>query len=342
MATRKSITLADLSARLNLSVQTISKALRGLPGMSEETRSRIVQAAWQCGYLTPAQARELTSRGIAPYSAYTRRFVLVQSQSAMNYNRLLLRGLTERLARIDHLLNTIVLDEEVPDSSFEQWAEHNHLLSADGLFIAPRQASSKMETKLLQLHVPKVLINYPKPGTRADSVVWDVYEAVCQAVSHLIRHGHRNIMYVGDIRNQRGYMHRWQAFQEMMSATGLTVAANEHATGEREGADSFAAAFTRSGPSAVLVGIDEDADEVMEALHQLRIRVPEDCSLVALLNEAATPARARISRPRLLIEETAYEAAEKMLWRIANPNAPYGHLRIAGSFWPGQTIAGRP
>ena len=277
MSKRKATTLTDLSKALGISVQTISKALRGRPGMSEQTRSLIIRTAYQRGYISTQQAREMVRQGIAPYPIIRMRFVVVQSRESMNYNRLLMEGLRSRFSQLDHQLESYVLDEDLSDFAFEQWTGEHNILQADGLFIAPRLISGKMEEKLLTLSVPKILVNYPKPLSRVDSVIWDVYEAVCLSIDHLSRQGHRRILFVGDIRSQRGYIHRFQAYQEMMSELGE---APLHAT-----LAGFREAFRKYSPTAVLAGIDEDCKMIYRSLIDWGVRIPEDCSFIGLMNE---------------------------------------------------------
>lgn len=330
MGTRKSFTLTDLSDDLGISIQTISKALRGLPGMSEETRSRIIRAAYLRGYLTVKQAREMVSQGITPYPTFRLRFVLVQSRESMNYNRLLTAGLTERFKQFDHLLENDVLDEDLSEEAFEAWIQKRNIRHADGLIIAPRLISSRMEQLLLALPLAKVLINYPKPLSQVDSVVWDIYEAICQSIDHLALNGHRRIMYVGDIRSQRGYVHRWQAFEEIMSELGMPPLWSS--------CSDLNINYMKYTPTAIVVGIDEDCEIVYRELERLGLCIPEDCSFVGLLNEQPLTLPT-ISRPLLLIKETGYHAADRILWRIAHPNLSFAHTRITGGFHIGDSVA---
>jgi LacI family transcriptional regulator len=333
---RKKITLHDLSAELGLSIQTISKALGGKPGMSEETRARIGRTAYMRGYLTVAQARELASRGISPYPTFQLRFALIQSRQSANYNRLLAEGLRQRLEQLDHRLECHTLDEDLPERAFEAWLERVNLSTADGLFIAPRLLSDTMESKLFGLPLPKVLINYPKPLLAIDSVVWDVYEAVCMAVDKLVRLGHSRIMYVGDIESQRGFIRRWQAFQEMMGEHGLVCDLKEQLIGGWD-AEVLRAKLGTVRPTAIIAGIDEDIEKLFESLVQLGYSVPEQLSVIGLANGPAS-AVPGLSRPELLIRETGYKAADKLLWRLANQSEPWEHIRIAGSFHEGATV----
>lgn len=335
MGTRKTVTLHDLSAELGLSIQTISKALGGKPGMSEETRARIARTAYRRGYLTVAQARELASRGIAPYPTFQLRFALIQSRQSTNYNTLLAEGLRQRLELLDHRLECHTLDEDLSDSAFEQWLERISLPTADGLFIAPRLLSDTTERKLLGLSLPKVLINYPRPLSELDSVIWDVYEAVCMAVDKLVRLGHARIMYVGDIGSQRGFARRWQAFQEMMGEHGLVCGLESQLTGDWD-AEALQDKLDEVQPTAIIAGIDEDIERLFRNLDELGYRVPEELSVIGLANGlvAAVPG---LSRPELLIRETGYKAADKLLWRLANGSEPWEHIRIAGPFIEGET-----
>jgi LacI family transcriptional regulator len=333
MKRRKPVTLADLSKELGLSVQTVSKALRGMPGMSEETRSAVIRAAYRCGYLYPQQAREMARQGIAPYPIFRLRFILVQSRESMNYNRLLLDGLRERFSQYDHHLDSFVLDEDLSQKAFEEWVDEHHLLHADGLFIAPRLISGRMESQLLALPIAKVLINYAKPLTQVDSVVWDVCEAVCQLADALIRCGHRRLLYVGDTHSQRGYVLRWQAYRDWVE--GHEVEA-QHTTVE-----SFDNDYETYKPTAVVVGIDEDCGPVYRALHRKGVAIPAGCSLVGLVNEGM-PDLPGLTRSLLMIKETAYRAADRMLWRIAHPNEPVEHTRVAGKFFAGETVRSLP
>lgn len=304
--------------------------------MSEETRARIARTAYMRGYLTVAQARELASRGISPYPTFQLRFALIQSRQSANYNQLLAEGLRQRLELLDHRLECHTLDEDLSEQAFQDWSENINLATADGLFIAPRLLSDTMESKLFGLALPKVLINYPKPLLAIDSVIWDVYEAVCMAVDKLVRLGHSRIMYVGDIASQRGFIRRWQAFQEMMGEHGLACDRESQLVGDWD-AEALRIKLEAVRPTAIIAGIDEDIEKLFDSLAMLGRPVPEQLSVIGLAN-GPVPAVPALSRPELLIRETGYKAADKLLWRLANQSEPWEHIRIAGSFHEGATV----
>ncbi|MDR6878592.1 LacI family DNA-binding transcriptional regulator [Bacillus sp. 3255] len=338
---RKRITLHDLADRLGLTIQTVSKALRGLPGMSEQTRSEVFKLARELGYMTKDQKQTLQLDHISPFPVVQRRFVLVQNKLSLNFNRLLLQGLHERFMEFGHTVQPLLIPPDLKPSQFEAWAEEQELLYAEGVFIAPRMNHDLLERQLLELPLPRILLNFPPPESRVDSVIWDVYEAVFQSVRRLVRMGHTNILYVGDTRDQRGFVLRWQAFCEAMNEAGRTVHPEEHAIlrdGTEKWLKDFEALYRARKPTAVICGIDEEAAPVYHTLRAMGVGIPQTCSFVALLNEQVDTLPL-CSRPQLLIRESGYRAADRMLWRIANPHLPHEHVRLQGNFVAGSTIS---
>ncbi|WP_284637798.1 LacI family DNA-binding transcriptional regulator [Paenibacillus silviterrae] len=344
MPRRKSVTLQHLAEELGLTIQTVSKALRGHSGMSEETRQLILQTASRLGYRTKEQLRQLESDRISPYPLYQRRFLLVLSEQSVAFNRLLLQGLHERFAEFGHRIDTLLLPAKLKAADYEEWLEEHGVLYCDGIFIAPRITPDQMEERLLALPLPRILLNFPPPGAKVDSVVWDVYEAMYLAVRELVKAGHRNILYCGDILSQRGYVLRWQAFQEAMKEHRLTVKKEEHAVHVRGAGSPWLEQFERQWlkrrPTAVICGIDEEVAPVYYRI-QAFAKVPDECSLIGFVNEQSD-CLPLLDRPALLIRETGYRAADRMLWRIANPQRPYEHIRIQGEYVTGNTVIRKP
>ncbi|WP_171654462.1 LacI family DNA-binding transcriptional regulator [Paenibacillus foliorum] len=341
MSRKKSVTLKDLADELGVTIQTISKALRGHPGMSEETRQLIWHKANEKGYRTKEQLRQLEQDRIAPYPLFQRRFVLVQSEQSLGFHRLLMQGLHERFAEYGHRITPLVLPQSLQPARFEEWVEEQSILYADGIFIAPRVTPDWFEGRLLQLDAPRILLNYPPPEAKVDSVVWDVYEAMYVCVRTLHRKGHRNIMYVGDISSQRGFILRWQAFVEAMKEVGGDTRMEQHVIEERQTdeqwLDLVEQRFKETTPTAIICGIDEDVTPIYYRLKSL-VEIPRQCSFIGFLNEPSTMLPL-VDRPSLLIRETGYRAADRMLWRIANPQQPYEHIRLRADFQHGNTVA---
>lgn len=344
MPRKKSVTLQSLASRLGLSVHTVSKALRGMPGMSEKTRYEVLKAARECGYRTKEQEHSLTVEHIPLFPSRRRRFKLVFAGNTghSRLNQLLMGGLQEKLSEYGHTIEMLMLPPSLEkNETFEAWADQHSLAFTDGIFIPPL-IGPDYENRLLELPIPRILFNFPPPVCASDSVIWDVGTAIHQSVRYLLARGHRHILYMGDIYGQRGFGLRWQAFVDAMQAAGLEANPDEHITRQLREKEAWTAhvreRLVSLRATAILKAVNHDLAWIYHACGTLGKRIPEDCSLVSLEHEQ-NDFLPNLTRPLLKIRETGIRGAERMLWRLANPNEPYEHMMLQGTFFEGGTVA---
>ncbi|MDQ6422409.1 LacI family DNA-binding transcriptional regulator [Paenibacillus sp. LHD-117] len=342
MPRKKQVTLQTIADGLGLTIHTVSKALRGLPGMSEATRKTVVDRARELGYRTKDQEAGIMAERIPWANAKPRRFaMLIVGDSA--FHRMQLEGVQIRLNELGHSLYPLLVPSVISGrAGLEDWLDKNGLFFADGLFLTAA-IPEWMETVLLELPIPKVLVNYPPDLAEVDSVIWDVEYAIHQSMEELYRAGHRRILYVGDIEPLRGFRLRWKAFSAASERLGLHGLADpeEHVTsGSADRAawmEKLSGKLSSEHYTAVVSAIPDMSEWVYVAAGFLKLDIPRSFSLVGLEHEEH-PRYPGMSRPRLLVREAGERAAELMLRRIANPLLPFEHVRLRGSFYQGKTI----
>lgn len=344
MPRKKTVTLHTIADELGLTIHTVSKALRGLPGMSETTRKAVADCARKHGYRTKEQESGMFAERISWANTNPRRFAMLLIGDSL-FHRMQLEGVQFRMNELGHSLYPLLVPAALTnESEMAEWLEQNGLSFADGLFLTAA-IPEWMEAALLSLNMPKVLLNYPSDLAEVDSVIWDVEYAIHRTVEELYRCGHRSILYVGEIEPQRGFRLRWQAFgaaAERLGLAGLADPAN-HITisaADRAAWMSLLRDRLSSGQYTAVIGaIPGVAEWIYVAASFLQLNIPEHFSLVAMENEenAYFPG---MTRPLLLVREAGERAAELMLRRIANPLLPYEHVRLRGSFYKGKTLLG--
>ncbi|MCR2807588.1 LacI family DNA-binding transcriptional regulator [Paenibacillus soyae] len=345
MSMRKQVTLQTIADELGLTIHTVSKALRGLPGMSEATRKAVVELARELGYRTKEQEAGIAAERIPWSNAKPRRFaMLIVGDSA--FHRIQLEGVRVRLNELGHSLYPLLVPAGISEADgLRDWLDGNGLFFADGLFLTA-VIPEWMESVLLELPMPKVLLNYPPDVTAVDSVIWDVEFAIHQSMDELYRAGHRDILYIGEIGRLRGFRLRWSAFAAAAERLGLHGLANhaEHVTGDFSDRaawmEQLSAKLGSGRYTAAIAAIPGTAEWVYVAAGFLKLSIPEELTLVGMENEAH-PRYESMSRPLLLIREAGERAAELMLRRIANPLLPYEQVRLRGAFHSGETIIRR-
>lgn len=342
MRKKKAVTLKDLSQKSGLSVQTISKALRGQPGMSEESRAQLLKLAQECGYRTKGQEHIHAAEKIPLRPGKPFRFKLIVSDKFERFNmiQLVLGGLQDKFSEYGHSVEIVQIPYQLENgAALPNWAESYQVEYGDGLFIAP-MIGEEQEEFLLRYSIPRILINFPGHAAKVDSIAWDVGTAMHQSVRYLLANGHTRIMYVGGISTHRGFIRRWQAFMAAMKEAGLDATPDSHMITEsiekQHWSEAFVQKLLRDQPTAI-INANSDIAWIYHACACIGKRIPNDISVIGFEHEqnAFVP---ELTRPYLLIREAGIRAAERMLWRIANPHLPYEHVLLQGGFYEGATV----
>ncbi|MFZ5827356.1 MAG: LacI family DNA-binding transcriptional regulator [Bacillota bacterium] len=322
---RKTITLQDLSDRLGISPFTISKALSGRPGMSEETRAHIIETAREMGYTwrsKPEQEGRRTLAVVMP-SRYVSEFF---------YFADLLQG-AEAAAREANCVLTIV--GITPDQMSASLPEQ--VRDVDGAIYLPM-----LEPQFLQRAIdegpPAVLINFPRRSWRVDSVVWDAEAGMGLCVDHLVAQGHRRIGYVGTPDVAPGYRLRWVGFREAMREHGLEPKPNQPLIPTAWPPEAVLQSVRELIgsmellPDALVCDFETTALAVARVLNDLGRR---DVA-VACADQLSPSSQLSASIPHLYYhrDHAGRRAVEQVLWRIANADEPYHHIRIAVDLRP--------
>lgn len=342
MPRKKTVTLRTIADELDLTVHTVSKALRGLPGMSEATRRKVAERARELGYRTKEQEAGVFAERIPGVNAKPRRFAMLMS-GEFPFHRQQLEGVQNRLNELGHTLYPLLIPSTLLEPiGLDAWLEITGLTYTDGLFLTAG-IPERLEAALLRISMPKVLINYPPDLAEVDSVVWDVEYAVHRSMEALYACGHRNVLFVGDIEPLRGFRLRWKAFATAVKRGGKAVAPapEEHVTGYStdrvQWLEKLSSRLSSGRFSAVLSAVPGEAEWVYASAASLGLAIPADLSLVGMEHEVH-PTFPDLSRQELIVREAGERAAELMLRRIANPTLPYEHVRLKGPFLGGRTI----
>lgn len=204
--------LIDVANATGYSVNTVSRALRGLPDIAEETRRIIFEAARNMGYVTNAQASCLRY-------GYTRTIAVITPDISNLFFCYILEDIENQVREIGY--STIFLS-----TSEDNQQEYDALRTAisknvDGIIWCPTQGNVKNAELLISSGVPFVLLGRNISGIEADCVIPDDQKGGYQAVQYLIKKGHRNIIHVVPPENNASSYERRLGFAKAYDDTGL-------------------------------------------------------------------------------------------------------------------------
>ncbi len=268
-ATRR-IRLEDLALACSVSVATVSRALSGAGGVRPDLAERIQRKAQEFRYALPstlAGQRLLVVASPAAMEDYAR------SQFTLN----VMQGIEERARLLRAEVGTLALGPTAEDrAALAQAAE-----GVSGLLFLTLDDAATLAAALA-LARPVVLVNGDDPSMRLSSVAPSNRAAAALAVDHLMRLGHRRILFVTR-PGRRTIERRMEGWRDRMGAYDpsllVEVADWEPALAAQALTRRIAAGadFT-----AILCASDSLAFGVLTALAALGLRVPQDISVMGM------------------------------------------------------------
>ncbi len=294
------VTIGDVAREAGVAVSTVSRILNGQDGAAaEETRARIFAAVERLGYLPNGLARSLKT-------GRSRVIGVLLADIGHPYWSTVLAGVDEACRRLGYASFVSSAGEraEVEDGYLQLFRSQQ----AAGVLLNPTHADPATIAAWARLDLPVVMLDRTLPGLPFALVAADNADGMRQAVVHLLGLGHRDIGYVswvvGSYANRQ---ERLTAFREMLDGAGIAPRPDRIKFAEAGWQDGVRASLELldrpDPPTAVVTASSMLNLQVLAAIRQAGLRVPEDLSVVGYddfpwdalldppLTTVATPAR---------------------------------------------------
>lgn len=269
--------MEDVAREAGVSIATVSRYINGRPGaMSEATRRRLREVIERLGYV-PNQAAQTLKTG------RTKLVGVVLANIAHPYWSGVLAGVEEGCQEFGYS----VLIGSASDSAEAESQYVRILLNQQvaGLLLNPASADPETIARWAQLTCPVIMLDRTFPELSFPLVAMDNVAAARMAVEHLIGLGHRRIGLVSwRIENLSNRRERVQGYREALAAAGIAPRAADIRYATESWDDGVRETLALFGgpdrPTAVLSATGTLNLQVLAALKQLGLRVPEDVSVV--------------------------------------------------------------
>ena len=187
------VTARDLAIQLGISTAAVSMALNGKPGVSSETRGKVLAAAAKLGYVTPkTRQSERAAKNIISFVIYTGIGVAEQT----TFSTFVMRG-AESVAK--GLGYRILVHYFYADQPWDEQIKRI-LSDACGVILLGTDITEPQRDAFFEFYhlgnVPLVIIDNFLFSAYVDCVGNDNTYGVKSAVSHLINCGHKKIGYL--------------------------------------------------------------------------------------------------------------------------------------------------
>ncbi|MCQ0012832.1 LacI family DNA-binding transcriptional regulator [Actinomadura madurae] len=199
MTPRRRATLRDIAAALDLSVNTVSRALAGKDAVSPETRERVRAEAERLGYVPNTMARSLVQGNAMTIG------LVITNPSNPFYARLI-SAIEERGRVHGYALMLMVTEDSVENE--RRVVDELMRWGVDGVLAVPVQHGSDHWERLRKSGTPVVLLNRDLPELDTDLVGVDYYDSARRATEHLV--ARRSLRPVPG-RGGPGHLPRWRS-----------------------------------------------------------------------------------------------------------------------------------
>ncbi|MGO4344907.1 substrate-binding domain-containing protein [Paenibacillus sp. MCAF9] len=313
-----------IAETLKISKNSVSQALTGKDGVSEETRQLVIQTAEQLGYsYSETRKKRQSERSgsialIASDFAFSQRsffgeiYLTIEQECSKN-------GMTLQIQPINpHTRDHLILPSFLQNQT------------VDGVLVLSH-ISTDYTNAILATGIPTVLIDHHHPKIHADCILTNNRFGGYEAVHHLINLGHKKIGFLGNTSFSPSYHERLEGYNLAMNEANLDINPEWLIKDIVEEAIDVTDKLSKlsSMPTAWFCVNDGLGFLLISSLQQMGFKIPDDFSVCSFDNGQLS----RINTPTtttIAVDLSKYgrKAFQQLLWRMSNPAEPFIEIHL--------------
>jgi len=309
----KRISQRDIAKMLGINVSTVSRALRGLEGVSPELRQQIESFAVENGYRPNPFAVSLrfdTTRTIG---------IVVPDVSFSHYAHIVKR--IEAEARNNGYMCIITDSDDKPETESYclELLENMHV---EGIIICPTQNTTDFSQllRLKKANMPVVFFDRA-PDIDISSVIINDATSALQATNSLIDDGARRIAFLGGSNLMKQTADRKHGYLQALRERGIPIRTELvkcHNISFNSGlSDTLELLSLPEPPDAIIASHGLLAISALQAVTSQRLKIPEELAIIGYLSDwVSEMCHPRISFVRQNLREIGIKAFRLLIDQI--------------------------
>ncbi len=285
-------TMRDIAVKARVSPATVSNALNGRPGVSDEVKEHILSIAQDMGYQTARESGKA--------SRYVR-LIVYRSHGVVVADTPFFAELIESIQSECHREGLELMISHLharQDSDFAAQIRAFCNEKCAGIILLGTEMSSEELALFTDLHSPVVVLDNSFPSENVHSVVMNNWDAGYKAARALIAAGHKSIGHITSSIDFRNNLERREGFRMGLTEAGMTLPQDRlwPVTPTMNGAYEDMKRLIQERktlPEAFFAANDLMAIGSMRAITEAGYRVPDDVSIIGMddtaICEACTP-----------------------------------------------------
>jgi len=278
---KRKVKISDIARRSGVSASTVSLVLNHKPGVSQETRSSVLEVASELGYPIKPTATLGESNALTTIGMVVKIDPDIPPQANPFYSKVIM-GIEDACRRkgVNLLFATLPVDEnnrplEVPQLLY------NDIVG--GLLMVGTCVDEAFTGLSSKRMIPIVLVDGYSNLENYDTVVSDNFRAAYQAVEYLMQKGHRHIGLVGSDDNcYPSLRERRNGYLRALKENGISdVYISNFNINKSKGYEETTSLLKEHPNITALFCVNDDVGSAaIRAAHDLGKGVPEDVSII--------------------------------------------------------------
>ncbi|HTJ52741.1 MAG TPA: LacI family DNA-binding transcriptional regulator [Cyclobacteriaceae bacterium] len=273
-------TIRDIALKLNVSISTVSRAIRGVPEVNPETRKAVLEMAAKLNYEPNRVAQSLRIKK-------TNTLGIIVPEIAMHFFSSAISGMQEYAAQHGY---SIMICQSMESLEIEK--SNIHMLVSnrvDGLLISLSSETKNVEhlQQLIQKKIPMILFDRVHEDIPVSKVVVDDHDGAFKAVDYLIKTGCKRIAHIGGPLSLYISSQRKKGYLDALAKNNIPVDEALIAHCDNLQVDPIEATkkLLKQKPDALFCMNDPIAILAMQVLKEEGIKIPQEISVVGFTNE---------------------------------------------------------
>lgn len=334
MATK--VTIQDIANELQLSRNTVSKAINNTGVLADATREKILRKAAEMGYkqfayLPLFQEGAAKTAGLSILPSDKREIAMLTTQflSSSHFSSMMLDRFQ---SEIDHLHSGMTIHRISPIELKEKKLPSSLNIQRTAGIICFEVFDYDYAQMLCDLDVPLLFVDSPvmnmRPPLKADRLYMENRIEIQNAVAHMVQRGKKRISFAGDKNHCQSFFERYMAYKDAVEYFGLTEGLSTCAmpSGQQNYPVSLYETIRRfkTMPDAFVCANDFVAMDLVKALDELGYSVPDDIWVCGFDDsQEASYFAPRLTSIHIHGQIMGYTAANLLMTRIEEPSLNY-------------------
>jgi Transcriptional regulators len=312
MIKSKEVTIYDLARKLNISIATVSRALKDDPVVSKKTKKKIFDLAEEMGYRYNHFARNLREQ-----RTYTIGVIVPRLNSYF---------MSTVIAGIESVANSEgynLIISQSSESAVKEKANAKTMFNnrVDGLLVSLAYDTEDLGhfDPFFKKHIPLIFFDRVMDHPDCTNVLIDNRKAAYEATSHLIQQGCKRIVHITATPKRNVYVDRLEGYKQALAEYGLPFSEALlliNNLSQESGVQAAEAILNMKPlPDGVFVANDNGAVGCMTGLKKAGIRIPQDMAFVGFNNDPVST----VIEPNLTtINYPGYKMGEMAVGNLIN------------------------